>query len=170
MSLPSGLLRIAAMLSLLLLAGCFRPMYGTLQGQPSTLDALAQVDVAPIEGRVGQKVRNELLYAFSGGEAERAPYKLAITLIGDEDDLFLRRTTEARASVYELRANYTLIDVTSGTVINGGSSLARASYDRSTQIFANERALIDAENRAAKAVAADLKTRIAAFFAARQPR
>lgn len=164
---PRALARLVAILALAALAGCFRPMYGQIGDGPAVIDELARITIAPIEGRVGQKVRNELVYAFSAGAADDAPYSLAISLRETTEDMMLRRTSDPITTIYDLRANFTLIDVASGKVLHGGSAVARASYDRGTQIFANERALLNAQNRAAKVIADNVKTRVAAYFAAR---
>jgi LPS-assembly lipoprotein len=46
-------------------------------------------------------------------------------------------------------------------------ALARVSIDRSQQRFANVRATRDAENRAAKVVAEQIRSRLASFFLTR---
>jgi len=161
--------RLAALMACLLLAGCFRPMYGSIDnGASPVLQELSRVTIEPIDERVGQQVRNELVYAFSaGGEAADAPYKLVVTLKHSIQEGVIQPTGEAVTKTYELRADFTLIDVATGKVLYGGSTLARAAFDRTTQIFANQRAEIDAEDRAAKVVADNVKTRIAAYFATR---
>lgn len=159
--------RLAALFACLLLAGCFRPMYASLDdGTSPVIQELARINVAPIPERVGQQVRNELIYAFSAGEAPDAPYKLVVTLKSNISEGVIQPTGEAVTKNYELRANFTLIRVETGEVLYGGSALARAAFDRTTQLFANQRAERDAEDRAAKSVAENIKTRIAAYFAA----
>lgn len=169
MWLPDRGVRLLAALAVSLpLAGCFRPMYASLEeGSSPVIEALSRIAVAPIEGRVGQRVRNELIYAFAAGEAADAPYRLVVTVKGGTEGTVLRTTGEAVTKIYELRANFTLIEAASGSVLYGGSATSRAAFDRTTQLFANQRAEIDAENRAAKAVAENVKTRIAAYFASR---
>ena len=53
------------------LAGCTegpRPLYGKASG--GTVEALKSIDIAAVPGRVGQQVRNELVFGFYGGEGE----------------------------------------------------------------------------------------------------
>lgn len=50
-------------------------------------------------------------------------------------------------------------------VVMKGSSFARAGFERFDSIFSNVRARFDAENRAAKTVAEDLRARLSAFLA-----
>lgn len=166
--------------ALLLLGGCFKPMYASLDSGAATggavsgsttasvIDELAQIDIPPAQNRVGQRLRNELLFAFNGGGTGVGDtYRLTLNLQERTEGIIVRRNRESDSNIYSLRANFTLVDVTSGKVLHGGSGIARASYDRSDQIFANERAAIDAENRAARSLAEIIKTRVAAYFATR---
>ena len=59
------------------LASCgdsgFRPLYGPTMSGAGLQERLAQVDVAPIPGRVGQRIRNELNFQNTGGGNPRPP-------------------------------------------------------------------------------------------------
>jgi LPS-assembly lipoprotein len=50
-------------------------------------------------------------------------------------------------------------------VVLSGTSYGRASFERNKSIFSNVRAREDAENRAAKVVGEDLKSRLSAHLA-----
>ena len=60
---------LIAGLSALALAGCgFQPLYGgTTAGGARLAEVMKGVDITPIPGRVGQKLRNELIFASTGG-------------------------------------------------------------------------------------------------------
>jgi LPS-assembly lipoprotein len=167
MWLPDFPLRRLAALTLLLgLTGCFRPMYGELNGAPGVVDQLSRIDIQIADGRVGQNLRNELLYAFNSGNAPvDSAYRLTVSIGESTEDVILQRSGEAGTTFYELRANFTLIDAATGRVLHGGTAVSRTSFDRSTQIFANQRAKLDAENRAVKVIARTIRTRIAGYFA-----
>ena len=152
------------------LAGCgFQPLYGsntsTASGTRLT-EAMAAVDVTPIPGRVGQKVRNELIFANTGGgyEAPRK-FKLNIAIRERVIDQLVQITGDARGQVYQLEAKYTLVDAANGRVLHRGTALSRAPYSRYQEIFANVRARYNAEDRAAKTVSESIKTQLAAFLA-----
>ena len=51
------------------LAGCgFQPLYGGTTASGAKLaEVMAAVDINPIPGRVGQRVRNELIFENTGG-------------------------------------------------------------------------------------------------------
>ena len=152
-----------------LLAGCgdggFRPMYAsTATGQPLE-EKLAAVETAPIGGRVGQRVRNELIFQNTGGGNPAPPaYRLEIAIKESLSAALVRTTGESTSSIYTLDASFTLVDIKSKQVILRGTSHARAAFDRFPSIYSNVRAREDAENRAAKDMANELKGRIAAFL------
>jgi LPS-assembly lipoprotein len=63
-----------------------------------------------------------------------------------------------------LTANYFLTDARTGTAVTAGSLRATASYNVLQSDFANVIAERDAQQRAARNVADELKTRLAVFF------
>jgi LPS-assembly lipoprotein len=69
---------------------------------------------------------------------------------------------------YGIDAQYNLIEVVSGKSVMTGTTFARVSYDMpgSYQRFARNRALRDAEDRAANEIAENINTRLASFFTA----
>ena len=69
---------------------------------------------------------------------------------------------------FGLNATYTLVEVASGKTVVTGSTFARVSIDNpgQQQRFANARGQRDAENRAAKVISDNIKSRLASYFAA----
>ena len=97
------------------LVGCgFQPLYGsntTTASGAQLSEAMASVDVTPIPGRVGQKVRNELIFSNTGGGYEApSKYKLSIAIRESEIAQLVQITGDARRYVYQLQAKYELID------------------------------------------------------------
>ncbi|MEM9591370.1 MAG: hypothetical protein AAF967_08535 [Pseudomonadota bacterium] len=159
-----------AALAGLLLAGCgFQPLYGTNSTTASgarLTEAMAAVDVQPIPGRVGQKVRNELIFANTGGGRAAPPrYKLSIALKERDIQQLVQVTGNAQGQVYQLQATYKLTDIASGRVIHEGNAISRAPYTRFQEVFANVRARYDAEDRAAKTVSDSIKSQLASYLA-----
>jgi LPS-assembly lipoprotein len=148
------------------LAGCgVQPLYGTTVGGGERLAAAMEtVEVTPIPGRVGQKVRNELIFASTGGGGG-APkqYKLDIVVKQSIIRELVKLSGDATGEVLELSASYKLRDG-SGKVVMQGKAVSRAAYQRFEQIFANVRAEYDAEDRAARTVAETIRTRLAAYL------
>jgi LPS-assembly lipoprotein len=162
-----------------LTAACFQPLYGTqtIGGGPALRDRLASVDVLLIdaasgtpEARIGVELRNALIYDLSGGESPPAPnYRLRVQLVGKRTSVIIDPTT-ARPDVenYGIDATYTLIDVATGKPVLQATTFARVSYDvpGQQQRFARARGLRDAENRAAKVVSEQIRSRLASYFVA----
>ena len=126
---------------------------------------MAGVDITPIPGRVGQKLRNELIFANTGGSrAAASRYRLEIAIKESVTDQLVQITGDATGQVYQLDATFQLIDSASGKVLLQGKAISRAPYNRFQEIFANVRARYDAENRAARTMSESIKTQVAAFL------
>jgi LPS-assembly lipoprotein len=67
-------------------------------------------------------------------------------------------------ATYSVQAAFRLIDAKEKKVVFQGTSHARAPFERFDSPYANVRAREDAENRAARTIADDLKTRLAAYL------
>jgi LPS-assembly lipoprotein len=155
-----------AMVATLGLAGCgFQPLYGTTAHGSKLAAAMAGVEVTPIPGRVGQRVRNELIFQNTGGSGEpaHAPYKLDIVIKESVSNELVKISGDAKSQVYELNATFKLIGQ-GGRVLLEGKATSRAAYERFQTIFSNVRARYDAEDRAAQTVAESIKVRIAAYL------
>jgi len=152
------------------MAGCaggdgFRPMYAATSGGPQLQEKLASVEVATIPSRVGQRIRNELIFQSTGGGGSAPPvYRLDVAIRETVVPTLVRSTGEAASNIYTLDASFSLIDMRSKKVILKGVSYARAGFDRFPSIYSNVRAREDAENRAANVIAEDVKSRVAAFL------
>ena len=99
-------------------------------------------------------------------KAYRDVFTLMLRFGRDGRGIAVERLSEVPASyIVSLSASFVLSDATTGRTLLTGNSAADASYDFSSQRFANVRALEDAESRAAKTIASDLRIRLAAYFA-----
>jgi LPS-assembly lipoprotein len=162
-----------------LTAGCFQPLYGqaSLDGGPAIGTALSRVDVANIpapagssEARVAVEVRNQLLFNITGGADPPPPtHRLAIRMTSNRVSVIVD-VVSGRPDVenYGLNVTFTLTEIKTGKQVMQGQTFARVSYDipGQEQRFARARALRDTENRAAKEVADNIKSRLASYFVA----
>jgi LPS-assembly lipoprotein len=162
-----------------LTAGCFQPLYGTQPagGRAGIADKLDTVEVAPVDApngtrlaRIGVNVRNELIYALTGGGAQGATnYKLVVRLSSTNLQVIVD-VTSGRPDIqnYGIDAVYTLVDVTNGKPVITGTTFSRVSYNipGQQQRFAGDRGLRDAEDRAAKVIAENIRSRLASYFTA----
>ncbi|MFO7478284.1 MAG: LPS assembly lipoprotein LptE [Methyloceanibacter sp.] len=159
---------ICAGLAAFALSGCgFQPLYGgTTAGGQKLATVMAGIDVVPIPGRVGQKLRNELIFdTTGGGNAGTTRYRLEIAVKESVTDQLVEITGDATGQVYQLTATFKLVDSSSGKIIYQGQAISRAPYNRFQEIFANVRARYDAENRAARTVSESIRTQVAAHLA-----
>ena len=165
----------------LLLAACgtggFRPLYGPTPSGIAVQERMRELDVATIPGRVGQVIRNELLFqAGGGGELLPPTHRLEIVTSESLQSTIVSIAGDAGGGVYLLEAKFKLIRIKDKKVVMQGTSWGRAAFERFTNTattpgnvptqytYSNVRARDDAENRAARSVADDLKTRVAIYF------
>ena len=161
---------IAVGIVLTALGGCspdqggFRPLYATSGGK--TFDErMANVEITNVPGRVGQRIRNELVFERStGSTAETADQRLDITISETVLTTLVDTTGASSSQVYQLEARYQLVDLKTKKKVFEGRSLGRGSFDRFAAIYSNIRAREDAENRVAKSVAEDIRTRVATYL------
>jgi LPS-assembly lipoprotein len=163
-----------------LTAGCFQPLYAehpTPVGSAGLTGQLNAVDVAPIDtpsgsriARVSVGVRNELIYDLTGGSGGISPtHRLDVKLTATQLQVIVDINT-ARPDIenYGIDAIYTLTELATGKTVVRGQTFSRVSYNipGQQQRFAGDRGLRDAENRAAKVIADNIRSRLASYFVA----
>lgn len=159
-----GLAGAVLSMGLAVLSSCqFQPLYGSGSAVGESSYGLAQVTVDQVNTRVGQQVRNHLLFLLNGGNAPLEPkYRAKIRVTAINRTIANVQAVEDRtAGSVEVRVSYDLLDSQTYEQVATGTRRANAAYDRTVQNFANARALRDAENRAAKEAAEALRLAIA---------
>ena len=162
--------RVFALAALLALGGCFQPMYGdrSIGGTGTNLrNALRDVEVAPIEGRVGQELRNDLIFELGGGAGNPvgAPYRLHLTVATSSFSAILDPVSGlGQAETLALDVTYRLKDVSNDKFVMTDKATARVTVDTTAQRYARLRALRDAENKAAQVISEQIRSRIASYF------
>ncbi len=150
-----------------LTAGCtggIRPLYGTLGANANA--KLARVQIGTIPGRVGQRIRNELRFHTTDNARNQPPlHKLEVAVRQSSTTTLVQRDGNSSGQVVNLDAEFRLIRISDQRVVLRGTSFARAGFERNLSIYANVRAKRDAEDRAARTIATDLRSRLAAFLA-----
>ena len=152
----------------LALSGCLQPLYAT-RGSGSLEAELQAIAVDPIPDRLGHYLGNELIFALNGtGTAAPAKYRLLVVARERvQTPLVDTITGRADSATVLVDVDFRVVPVAGGAAIVSGTAFGVATYDRSTQRFANIRAARDGEIRIAKTLADQIRTRIAAAFAAR---
>ena len=141
--------RLFAAGALLTLAGCtVQPMYGS--GGTSSYRGEALYYVEPVETRVAQQVRNALIFGLNGGRNPNdAPYRLRLLVTATDRAVAVETNRQAPTSARVSVATAWTLTRGDAQVVASGERTAIAAYDRTVQRFANKRALLDAQNRAA---------------------
>jgi LPS-assembly lipoprotein len=154
-----------------MLAGCFQPMYGdrSLTGGtgPNLREAMRDVEIAKIDGRVGQEIRNDIIFELSGGGGNPAgaPYRLNLEVATSSNSAIIDAQTGLPDNeTVSLDVTFKLQNVADEKIVLTDKAIARVTIDRTQQRYARVRALRDAENRAAKLISEQIRTRVASFF------
>jgi LPS-assembly lipoprotein len=175
-----SVLRAAAAMGIAALAGgCFQPLYGeqSPMGGPVLRDQLSAVDIVQIEApkgsdeaRLAVEIRNALLFDFSGGGSPAPPtHRLKIAISSTRASIIVDvHTSRPDIENYGINATYSLTEIATAKVVVTGQTFARVSYDipGQAQRFARLRGLRDAETRAAKVIADNVRSRLASYFIA----
>ena len=156
----SRLFALAAVAAALVASACqVAPLYGTGGGSiaPGT------VAVAEVDTRVAQQVREALIGSL-GRPTVVDPLTLTLDARASEAS-YLRSARLGRATRGSVTviARYTLSD--RGEAIASGTETAVAEFDAPIQLFARQRAIRDAENRAARLAAQRVRLAIAPALA-----
>jgi LPS-assembly lipoprotein len=145
--------------------GGIRPLYGPSASGAYAGERMKEVDFAPIPGRVGQRIRNDLIFDSTGGGLASAPqYRFEVVLQENVTSTLVNTQGQVAGAVYAAQASFRLIDAKEKKVVFQGTSHARAPFERFDAIYANVRGRQDAENRVARTIADDLKMRLAAYL------
>lgn len=147
-------------------AACgFRPLYGERAHGPRVQEQLAAVYIAPIEDRLGQIVRNHLLDAMNPKGAPRQPlYRLDVVVTLFRENLAFREDNVATRVNLRVTASYTLRPVHGDDVLTQGGARVIASYNITREEYATLVADRDAQARAAREIADEIVSRLAAWF------
>lgn len=179
--IPRQLISVAVVLALgALTAACFQPEYGShsLAAGDSVRDKLAAVEVANIPApngtpasRLAVELRNKLVYAFDGGAEPASPiYRLQVSGLSTGITTVIVDVASGRpdTQVSAVNATFTLTEIATGKVVVNSSAFGRASFDipGSAQRFAQQRAWLNAEDRAVGMISDNIKNRLASYFVA----
>jgi LPS-assembly lipoprotein len=159
------LFALAAALSL---SACVvQPLYGPAAGGGKVATTLAKITIDPVDDRVAQVVRNKLIFGLTGGRGMSDPvYRMKLTTTVTQAALGITTVEAAPAYSVTVAVTYQLSKIDDATAPPLSATVrGTASYNRVNQIFANTRAKIDAENRAAEAAADQIQVRVATAVA-----
>ena len=147
------------------LAACgFEPIYGQRQSVETTAE-MASIKVEPIQERVGQLLRNNLLDSLNPrGEPAQVKYRLLTQVTESKQELAIRKSELATRSNMTLTATYRLYDVDRKAYVMTRSSTVTASYNLLTNEFATLSAEADARERGVRDLSDDITRQIALYL------
>lgn len=148
---------LALLLPLSLAACGLQPMYAG-GGNGAIARGLAEVSIAPIEGRAGWLMRNALSDRLhgTGGAQGSARYRLDVRLDDRLEGLGLLSDDTIGRERRTLRARYQLVEIASGAILLD----ATAGSDAGIDVVSSEYATIAAENTALENLSRDVADRI----------
>lgn len=157
-----------AIVALLALTACgFRPLYGTSSIPEGAANAFAAVRIEPIRptndsDRIGYLVSNALDEALHkpGLEAE-ARHVLKVSLADERRGLAIQDDASITRYNYRLSADWLLAAIGADTALATGHAETTASYNVVDSEYATLVARKDAEERAAREIAEQIKLKIA---------
>ena len=162
----------AALASLAAISACtVQPLYGdrtsAIGTQGGVVPQLAQIGIKPARDRVGQEVRNHLIFLLAGGQGQptNPTYQLDLDTRATRSKATTvetrSRLLEPTSGLVSLRGSYKLTEIATGRVVSTGTRTVQAALDIPNQEFAALRAERDTENRAARELAELLRIAIA---------
>jgi LPS-assembly lipoprotein len=143
-----------------------QPLYGNAASGGTVRQTTARIDIDPVNDRVAQVVRNKAMFQMTGGGGVHDPlYRMRLTVSYSESGLGITRVDSSPVNSVKVTASYEVKRIDTDEVVYKGTSHAQTTYNLTNQAFANSRAKLDAEDRAATQVANDLSVRVAAAVA-----
>ena len=160
-------------------AACFQPLYASrsFNGETPVGAALSQVRIERVdapngtpESRIAVELQNALDLEVNGSAGLISPthaLKVRMT-VGRSSIINDINTGRVVAEITGIDASFVLTELATGKIVLRASTFTRVSseYPGQQQRFARARARLDAENRAAKVLAENVRTRLASYFVA----
>ena len=166
--MAAGSIRPSAAITVLLaglaLGSCgFRPLHAARSGGAE--QNLAQVKIAIIADRTGQKLHNLLRDKLNPkGAAAKPRYVLRVTLKESIRNLAIRKDEIATRANLLLRATFRLDRLADKAQLLSGTAASTNSYNILRSDFATLSAESDARDRAVREISHEIRSRIAIFL------
>jgi LPS-assembly lipoprotein len=161
------LILLAALAAAALSACTVQPLYAPTAAGTSVVATLGNITIDPVSDRLSQEVRNRLIFQLNGGSGQpaNASYRMKLIVSSSKSSLGVTPTATAPAYSITVAATYEVRSVADDKIVLRSTSRQSASYDRVNQLYANTRAELDAENRAASLVADEIRINLSAAAA-----
>lgn len=144
------------------LGGCgFTPMYA----QPGLSSGLTHIEVVAPQGREGYLLGDDLSDALGRNRDDPPRYRLELAMMPGRAGHGLTANDTAQRYELDLKVVFTLIDVSTGKVVDTGQAVSNVSYDSVNQPYAGIMARQDVQDRLASDAAQKIEIALAAWLA-----
>ena len=151
-----------------LTSGCgFHPLYQTNSDNEASASSaeLGKISVNTIVDRQGQKLRNYLIDLVNAhGEPVDPAYRLVVTYSESQADLGLSNDATTTRGQLTIGATYQLFDYKTNRALATGNTQSVTSYNIQNSEFATLLSHDDAEDRALREVANNIRTALSIYF------
>ncbi|MBC8038663.1 MAG: hypothetical protein H7X89_15760 [Rhizobiales bacterium] len=125
---------------------------------------LASIAIPEADSRLGQIIRNDLLSAMRpAGTASNDRYRLELKQASSRTNIIEKKQPNVTRNAVSVSVKFSLLD--GAKEVYSGKTFSQVSYDVVRQPFADMQAENDAVERAAHELSADIRTRLASYFA-----
>jgi LPS-assembly lipoprotein len=161
---------VASLAAALALSACsVQTLYGpsSFAGGSEVQSTLTRISVGQVNDRVSQQVRNRVIFQMAGGKEIVDPlYHMDLTVTYRKEGIGITVTEASPVYSTVVQATFTVKKVGTDEILVTGTSRASASFNYVNSMYANSRAEIDAQNRAAEQVGNEIAIRVATAIAA----
>ena len=147
-------------------SGCgFQPLYRHAAASHETLKELSLIRIAPIEDRIGQKMRNFLQDHITPlGKPNNPSYELIVQINKTRNNLVLLKDATSTFAKVTLHASYSLVDFSTRKTLTSGDVTAKTGFTITESEYANIHAETGTTSRAARELSYDIARRLALFL------
>ena len=150
----------------LFISGCgFRPLYKHDTASHNILKELSLIRIAPIEDRIGQRLRNFLQDDITPrGKPTNPSYELFLKMNKTRRDLVLLQDATSTFAKISLHAKYTLVNFNTGEILASGDVTTKTGFTITQSEYANIRAEAEAASRASRQISYDITRQLTLFL------
>ena len=157
---------LALTCSIILLNSCgFAPLYRHQSDSTGLFSHFAAIEIAPIESRLGQKLRNHLQDKLTpGGKPSEPLYKLIITINETRNDVVILKDATSTFAKITLRARYKLKNLNKAQIVTSGTTAATTGFNITQSEYVNIQAENGAQSRLAEQISMKIEKLLALFL------
>ena len=157
---------LALTCSIVLLSSCgFAPLYRHQSDSAGLFSHFAAIEIASIESRRGQKLRNRLQDRLTpDGQPSEPLYKLIITINVTRNDVVILKDATSTFAKITLRAQYRLKNLNKAQIVTSGTTVATTGFNITQSEYVNIQAENGAQSRLAEQISMNIEKLLALFL------